>query len=69
MILPTKICKAEVNFPKLSVINTKFLSSMVEEKLNLLFILSIENEQSKSMQEKMQRKHTCLTRSYLIKTL
>lgn len=43
MVLPIKSCKPEIIFPKLSIIKTTFLSTVLEERRNSLFIFSLEN--------------------------
>jgi hypothetical protein len=45
--LPITSCEAERNFCVLSVIKSKFLSTMLEERLNYLSVLSIENDINK----------------------
>ena len=48
MTLPITISEAERNFPKLSIIQNKFRSTMLQDRLNYLQILSIENDITKS---------------------
>ena len=44
MTLPITSCEAERNFSKLSTIKNKLWSTMLEERLNYLPVLSIEND-------------------------
>jgi glucuronate isomerase len=41
--------EAERNFPKLSIIQNKFRSTMLQERLNYLSVLSTENDITKSL--------------------
>ena len=43
LTLPIMICESERNFSELSVIKNKFQSTMLDEKLHYISILSIEN--------------------------
>jgi len=49
MSLPMTSCEAERNFSDLSLIKNKFRSTMLEERLNYLSVLSIENDIIKSL--------------------
>ena len=44
LTMPIMSCEAEGNFPKISFIKNKFWSTMTEEHLNYLCILSLEND-------------------------
>ena len=59
MTLPKTSCEAEGKFSKLAVIKNKFRSTMLEEKLNYLSVLSTENHITKSLSyEEAIREHT-----------
>jgi len=49
MTLPIMSCEAERNFSKLSTIKNKLWSTMLQERLNYLSILSIGNDVIKSL--------------------
>lgn len=49
LTIPITSCEAERNFSKLSIIKNKYRSTMLEDRLNYLAILSIENDITKSL--------------------
>ena len=44
LTMPITICEADMNFSKLSFIQNKFRSTMEEERLTSLCILSLDND-------------------------
>jgi len=49
MPLPITNCEVERNFSKLSEIKNKLLSTILEERLNYLFVRSVESYVAKSL--------------------
>ena len=63
LTMPITSCEAEINFSKLAFIKHKFRSTMSEDRLNYLSILSMENyiarklSYDKTVHEYVARKH------------
>jgi CO dehydrogenase/acetyl-CoA synthase beta subunit len=51
MALTIKSCEADRNFSELSVIKNKFRSTILMERLNCLFVVSVENDIKLSYEE------------------
>ena len=49
MTLPSRSREAERNFSKLSVLKKKFRSTMLQERVNYLSVVSIQNDITKQL--------------------